>query len=108
MKSEGGDSRLPDAPPGADGFRALASWMQEIAPFGIFTTDLDLKIRSWNNWMVVHSGLDADEVIGREIGQVYPDLEDRRAIDRFKRALAGEISVMSTALPVLWRLRRAM
>lgn len=101
MNGEGADSHLPageSASPAADGFRALAGWMQEIAPFGIFTTDVDLKIRSWNNWMVVHSGLNGDQVIGREVGEVYPDLEDRRAIDRFRRAIAGEISVMSTAL----------
>ncbi|HTO05125.1 MAG TPA: ATP-binding protein, partial [Opitutus sp.] len=101
MSGDGADSRLPagaDAAPEADGFRALAGWMQEIAPFGIFTTDVNLRVRSWNNWMIVHSGLTADQAIGREIAALYPDITDRRAIDRFTRALAGEISVMSAAL----------
>lgn len=80
------------------GFRAMAGWMQEIAPYGIFTTDGELRVRSWNHWMVVHSGLDSEKVVGRLLEEVVPDLRERRIIERYTRALAGEISVVSTAL----------
>lgn len=77
---------------------ALAAWMQEIAPFGIFTTDGELRIRSWNQWLVVHSGLSSDAVVGRPLIEVFPNLTERRLDGHFHRALAGEISVLSTAL----------
>lgn len=77
---------------------SVAGWMQAIAPFGIFTTDSDLRIRSWNHWLASHSGMLPAQVIGRPLLEVFPDLQERRLIPRFKRALEGEISVLSTAL----------
>lgn len=76
----------------------VSGWMEEIAPYGIFTTDAKLHIRSWNQWLVAHSGLAASSVIGLPLAEVYPELETRRLLLRFQRALEGEISVLSTAL----------
>ncbi len=90
--------------PGAEGLlpagigHGVAGWMQAIAPYGIFVTDGELRIRNWNQWLVTHSGLTEAEVLGRTIAEVFPDLVDRRLLVRFTRALAGEISVLSTAL----------
>jgi len=88
------------APPGGQfSIRdAMLEWLQDIAPYGIFTTDAELVIRSWNQWLVVHSGLAADAVIGRSLLQVFPELEARRVHEHFHRALRGEVSVLSTAL----------
>lgn len=77
---------------------AMSIWMQELAPHGIFTTDEYLRITSWNDWLVVHSGLRAEEVLGRNLHEVFPDLVGRHLGSRYVRALAGEISVLSTAL----------
>ncbi len=76
----------------------MLAWMQAIAPYGIFTTDTQLHIRTWNQWLVTHSGLTADEVIGRRLTEVFPDIRERRLEEHFRRALEGEISVLSTAL----------
>lgn len=77
---------------------AMSSWMQEIAPFGIFTTDAALRIRSWNQWLVTHSGIAVEAVLGRTLFEVFPEIDQRRVGEYFRRALAGEISVLSTAL----------
>ena len=77
---------------------AMLGWMEEIAPYGIFTTDTTLKIRSWNRWMVAHSGKSAESVIGRALVEVYPDTAARRLDEHFQRALGGQIAVLSTAL----------
>lgn len=77
---------------------AMLSWVEAIAPYGIFTTDTELKIRSWNQWLVTHSGLTADDVLGRALTEVFPDVGERRMDEHFRRALEGEISVLSTAL----------
>ena len=91
MKPEHRDGGFP----GSGAF--VARWMQEIAPYGIFTTDTELRIDSWNRWMAVHSGKSAGEVIGRRLIDLYPQLEARHQ-ERFERALTGEISVLSAAL----------
>lgn len=80
------------------GSAALSAWMEEIAPFGIFSTDAELRVRSWNQWLITRSGLTAEQVIGRPLLELFPDLETRGLYLRFTRALKGEISVLSTAL----------
>jgi signal transduction histidine kinase len=77
---------------------ALLAWMQEIAPYGIFTTDCELRIRSWNRWLVSHSGLTAEHVIGRLLTDLFPEVHSRRLDEHFRRALRGEVSMLSTAL----------
>src|SRR5262249_52122294 len=74
------------------------SWVQALAPFGIVTTDAELNIRSWNQWLVTHSGLGVEDVIGRPLLEGVPDLRERRPDDHFRRALEGEISLLSAAL----------
>jgi PAS domain S-box-containing protein len=77
---------------------AMLAWVQALAPYGIFTTDTELRIRSWNQWLVSHSGLAVDDVVGRELTDVYPNIRERRLEEHFRRALDGQISVLSTAL----------
>jgi len=78
--------------------RAVASWMQEIVPFGIFTTDHELKLTSWNDWLTTHSGLAAEDVLNRRLKDLYPETITPRVEERYARALQGEVSVLSVAL----------
>lgn len=77
---------------------ALGGWMQDIAPYGIFTTDTDLRVQTWNQWLVSHSGLAVDKVIGRPLVELYPEIKSRRLDEHYHRALCGQVSVLSTAL----------
>lgn len=84
-----------------DGFSsrdALLGWVQEIAPYGIFTTDTALRVQSWNQWLATHSGLSAEQVIGRPLVELFPAIATRRMEERYRRALEGEISFLSSAL----------
>jgi signal transduction histidine kinase len=74
---------------------ALLSWIQDIAPYGILTTDTNLRVRTWNEWLESHSGLAAPLVIGRTIPEIFPELVERRMLDHFNHALAGEVIVLS-------------
>jgi signal transduction histidine kinase len=76
----------------------MLHWMQQLAPHGIFTTDTDLRIQTWNNWLETHSGLSAAHVCGRPLVEVFPDLAARKLEDQYHRALEGQVSVLSTAL----------
>ncbi len=74
---------------------AMLSWMQEIAPYGILTTDNELKVQSWNEWLETYSGLAAPMVKGRALLDLFPDIRERKLDEHFRRALAGEVIVLS-------------
>lgn len=76
----------------------MATWMQALAPYGIFFTDRALRIRSWNSWLETKSGRTAPEVLNRPLTEVYPDLVARHLDRHYARALLGEVIVLSTAL----------
>ncbi len=76
----------------------MLSWVRDIAPYGIFTTDANLVIRDWNEWLATHSGLSSDEVVGRQLADVFPDICERHLENHFNRALRGESAVLSAAL----------
>jgi PAS domain S-box-containing protein len=77
---------------------AILSWTHELAPHGIFTTDRDLRITSWNRWLENHSSLRADQIVGRPLLDLIPSLTERRLDDYFADALRGEVKVLSRAL----------
>ena len=90
------------ATPGTKGLNrgepAIFHWMQQLAPHGIFTTDTDLRIQTWNHWLETHSGLSADDVIGKRLADTFPELAARNLEDHYRSALEGQVSVLSTAL----------
>src|SRR5688572_19327752 len=77
---------------------ALLSWIQKFAPYGVATLDESFQIRSWNQWMELHSGRRFEDVVGKDLFTLFPDLLERRLVSHFERALHGESSVLSTAL----------
>ncbi|MEO6246437.1 MAG: PAS domain S-box protein, partial [Opitutaceae bacterium] len=71
------------APPARNIREAMATWMQQIAPYGIFTTDQNLRITTWNEWLVERSGLAASTMLGQTLQEVYPELEERHLAQYF-------------------------
>lgn len=86
------------AAPGFNPTEAMGAWMQAIAPYGILMTDADLRVRSWNDWLVGHSGRTAADALGQRLTDLYPEIAERHLDRHYARALAGEIIVLSTAL----------
>lgn len=78
--------------------QALEHWLDALADQGVFTTDTNLNIISWNHWLEIHSGLLASETIGRNLFEVYPTLTTK-GIERFYRqALNGQVVMLSQRL----------
>ncbi len=77
---------------------AILAWTQELAPHGVFTTDSNLNLTSWNQWLERHSSLPAREVIGRPLTEIVPSLSERGLERYFRDALKGEAKILSTAL----------
>ncbi|HWS53923.1 MAG TPA: ATP-binding protein [Pyrinomonadaceae bacterium] len=77
---------------------ALLRWMNDLAGQGILVTDADLKIRAWNRWLEEHSELSAGQVVGRNLLEVYTELEKRRLDRHYKWVLEGQTRVLSQRL----------
>ncbi|HKQ36489.1 MAG TPA: PAS domain S-box protein [Verrucomicrobiae bacterium] len=77
---------------------AILNWTHELAPHGIFTTDTELRITTWNHWLENYSRLRAEQVLGRPLVEIFPSLTERRLDDYFSDALRGEVKVLSRAL----------
>src|SRR5687767_4463542 len=76
----------------------MLRWLDELANGGIFTTDSDLVVRSWNQWLQRHTGLEVSQVVGRPLFELYPELP-ARGLDRYYgAALAGEASLLAQSL----------
>lgn len=77
---------------------AVLHWMHDLAAQGIITTDSDLNVVDWNNWMEEHTGERAHEVIGKNLLELFPELIERRLDRHYKWVLEGQVRVLSQAL----------
>lgn len=77
---------------------AMLRWMNDLAGQGILVTDADLCIRAWNRWLEEHSEMSAGEVLGRNLLEVYTELEKRRLDRHYKWVLEGQTRVLSQRL----------
>jgi HEAT repeat protein len=65
---------------------------------GIFTTDHELVVRSWDAWMVSATGIAESEAVGRRLGDLFPELAERGMLARMQRVIAGEgVQVLAPA-----------
>lgn len=77
---------------------AALSWFNDLSTQGILITDAELRIRGWNNWLEIHTGLRASTIIGQNLLDVYPDLIGRGLNEYYKDALAGQVRVIAQRL----------
>ncbi|HID88640.1 MAG TPA: GAF domain-containing protein, partial [Anaerolineae bacterium] len=81
---------------------SMDEWIREQITFhipcGIVITDADLAVQFWNPWMEEHSGRTAEEVIGRPLPELYPELA-ARGLDRvYRDVLQGQTRILSSRL----------
>jgi PAS domain S-box-containing protein len=77
---------------------AVLHWMHDLAAQGIITTDSELNVVEWNQWMAEHTDKRANEVIGKNLLELFPELTQRRLDRHYKWALEGQVRVLSQAL----------
>jgi len=66
---------------------------------GIVILDKGMKVVEWNRWMETHSGIPAKKIIGRSLGDVFPDLHTSRFKRNFKAVISfGNFSFFSQKL----------
>jgi HEAT repeat protein len=63
---------------------------------GIFTTDNNLVIRSWDGWLASVTGINSEKARGVSLVALFPELEARGMIARFERVLTtGSVEVLA-------------
>jgi PAS domain S-box-containing protein len=76
----------------------VARWFDELSDSGIFTTDANLIIRSWNRWLEAQTGIPAAKAVGTGLYVLFPGLRDRGLDQYYQDALGGEVRVLSERL----------
>ena len=74
---------------------ATLRWIDRVATQGIFTTDRDLRVHTWNRWIEQYTGRAAAEIIGRPLLEVLPELAVRGLDGHYRAALDGEPRVLA-------------
>ena len=74
---------------------AAAKWFEELDDRGVFITDDRLIVRRWNHWLAAQTGRRAEDVVGRPLLELFPDLVARGLDASYRDALAGEVRVLS-------------
>lgn len=66
---------------------------------GILTTDTELVVHSWDDWLAAVTSIGSDRAAGRPLAAVVPSLAERGLLDRFRETLAtGTVQVLSPGL----------
>jgi len=73
----------------------MLRWFEELSDRGIFTTDGELVVRTWNPWLEAQTGLPSSVAIGASLFELYPAIKDRGLDRYYANALAGEVSLLS-------------
>lgn len=77
---------------------ALLGWIDNYAPHGVIVLDKEFRVQGWNKWMELRSALVPQDVVGRTLFELFPDISARGLHGPFNGALKGEVSLLSTSL----------
>jgi diguanylate cyclase (GGDEF)-like protein/PAS domain S-box-containing protein len=75
--------------------KALLQWFDELAGQGIFMTDAQLTIMSWNSWLELQTDQPAKAMIGRNLFDAFPELITRNIDKFYQQALEGQVIFLS-------------
>jgi PAS domain S-box-containing protein len=86
-------------PTNADGYAAaMLRWFENHATHGLFTTDRELRVRTWNAWLSNATGLQPEAVLGELLTDIMPSLVERGLDTSYHDALTGQSKVLSHTL----------
>ena len=59
----------------------------DLVDIGLVILDKDLRIRYWNRWMQLHSGIDPDKITGSIVINTFPNLKHTHFMNKCKTVL---------------------
>lgn len=78
--------------------QATFQWMNDLSTQGVFTTDTNLCIQTWNRWLEIHTGQAANMVIGQHLFDIVPSLIERNLDQWYRQALLGQGMILAQRL----------
>jgi len=82
----------------SEGQVRMSDNIQPESVVGIFTTDSELNIKVWDNVLARFTGVSADEARGKQIQQLFPELETRGLVRNLDSVLKnGTVEVLAPA-----------
>jgi signal transduction histidine kinase/CheY-like chemotaxis protein len=74
---------------------AAAKWFEELDDRGVFITDDRFIVRRWNHWLAAQTGRRPEDIVGRSLFELFPELVTRGLDVSYRDAMAGEVRVLS-------------
>lgn len=68
-------------------------WIEEYIPWGVFAIDRDFKIIFWNRWLEINTKRRKEEVLNKNIFEIFPELKKFR--NYYLQALNGSSIILS-------------
>ena len=56
---------------------AAAKWFEDLDDRGVFITDDRFIVRRWNHWLAAQTGQRAEDIVGRPLFDLFPDIVTR-------------------------------
>ena len=72
--------------------------VQQLTNWGILITDSQLRVTAWNAWLEARSGRRSQDVIGRNLIEVFPELASRGFEPFYRQVLEGQAVVLAQRL----------
>ncbi len=76
----------------------ISRGLHQLTDRGVLTTDTDLTIITWNEWLATHTGLAGEQVLGQKLFDVFPELLARNLNAAYRGALDGQVIVLAQRL----------
>ncbi|MEN2983807.1 MAG: diguanylate cyclase [Dictyoglomaceae bacterium] len=67
--------------------KSYYQWIEEYIPWGVFAVDREFKIIFWNRWMEINTKKKKEEVLNKNLFEIFPELEKFRNF--YLQALEG-------------------
>jgi len=55
---------------------------------GLVVLDKEMTVQYWNRWMTLHSGISADDIVGKKLFEKYPQLDRPHFLRNCRAVLA--------------------
>lgn len=70
--------------------------MEKTKQYGIFTTDKEFKVTSWNPWLEIVTGVSESTIHGKNLFEIFPEIEKRNLKKYFEKVVStGSIEILS-------------
>jgi len=77
----------------------IFSQISDMINMGLVVLDKDMKVHFWNRWMALHSGIDSEKIVGQNLFDFFPNLNEPKFLRNCRSVFAfGNFAFFSQKL----------